>query len=192
MVFSWRFPSPTWYRSTHYSIRAHADEAWTDVLSVPTISTEGLSSLTTYIVFFIDIDVIWNESATTILHWYQPNLVVDLSTETLINKTDDGAAYVGPRPPPGTNHRYVFLLFEQPEGYVFPECYSGIREPTSGPRAGFDMEHFMQVTKLQAPVGANYFFVANHGDVTTTLSATTTFIRTPVCSNEVATPAYVL
>ncbi|KAL2002557.1 hypothetical protein VTN02DRAFT_6506 [Thermoascus thermophilus] len=110
-------------------------------------------------------------------------MVVNSPTRALVNRTDDGAVYIGPRPPPGSNHRYVFLLFEQPDGYALPECYSHILPVTIEARAGFDIEHFMQVTKLRQPAAGNYFFVEGDGDVTTTLTATTTSVLAPVCSN---------
>lgn len=74
----------------------YTDRYGIDASSIPTLSMDGLSSLNTYIVFMIDVDVILDHKATTVLHWYQPNMVVNSPTRALVNKTDDGAVYIGP------------------------------------------------------------------------------------------------
>lgn len=108
----------------------------------------------------IDIDVIQNDTATTILHWFQPDLIVEapptamptgaIQSNTQMNLVLDtskditgtsspagpnGAAdYLDPGPPPGPPHRYVQVLFSQPANFSVPPCFSNIMsQPGGGP-----------------------------------------------------------
>ena len=151
---------------------------------MPFISPRNLECGQKYIVFFIDIDVILGGDATTVLHWYQPNMRADCENHALVNETSDGAHYVGPHPPPGPRHRYVYYVFEQPESYAFPECFDYIFPGTVDARAGFDLGQFKEVAGLDTLVAANYLLVGNPERATTTLVATTTSLRSAPCGEE--------
>ena len=69
------------------------------------------------------------------------------------------ATYAGPHPPAGQTHRYVFLLFAQPEGYSLPEEFEGFVPPDAPHRVNFDVLRFMEVAHLAEPVAATYFTV---------------------------------
>lgn len=99
----------------------------------------------------------------------------------LFNLTDSGAAYVGPTPPPGSSHRYVLLLFLQPPGYEFPECFSAVLPLTLPARQGFDIEQFMQVVGLSEPIAANYFSAINTASAKSTRVATGTTMSSANC-----------
>ena len=141
----------------------------------------NLSCSRSYLIFLIDLDVILNATtATTILHWYQPNLVVSCNKkETSINpskrqKTGPAksrAPYIGPRAKGIKHHRYVFFLFEQPRKYRFPECFSHIFPEKVDARAGFDVVQFANVAGLERLVGINWFW---GGDIITTSTAVAT------------------
>ena len=131
--------------------------------------------------FMIDLDIIDNGKATTILHWYQPDLLKDPYNGELFNLSDNGALYVGPSPPPGPGHRYVFLLFVQPSGYVTPECFLDILPLTVTARQGFNIEQFVQVAKLGEPIAANYFSAVNLDPATSTQVATVTSLSSADC-----------
>nr|ANF07283.1 phosphatidylethanolamine-binding protein-like protein [Paecilomyces fulvus] len=152
-----------------------------DTKCIPTLSTLGLSRIQTYIVFLIDIDVILEPNATTILHWYQPDLKAQDLGSHLVNTTNNGAAYLGPHPPAGNTHRYVFLLFQQPQGYTLPSCFSTIFPETVEARAGFNIDEFIEVAGLGDVVAANYVNVTNPATPSTTLTATTTSLSTAPC-----------
>ncbi|KAL4958351.1 phosphatidylethanolamine-binding protein [Aspergillus filifer] len=134
---------------------------------------------------------------TVILHWYQPNMVIHHRDSSWLKpgKPRDGelnkhsAEYIAPQPPPNTHHRYVYLAFEQHEGYTFPECFQHIFPKTMEARAGFDLRQFVAVTGLRHPVAGNYFFVINDEDkdvtrtsTTPRASPTTTWVRSAHCS----------
>ena len=129
----------------------------------------------------IDTEVNHAGVATVMLHWYQPSLYVSDMGGALSNRTDDGAHYVGPQPPPGSSHIYVILLFKQPVDYVFPQCFSGIFPISVPTRAGFDIMQFMRVAGLDNPIAANYFLASNPERVTTTQGVTSTFVSTALC-----------
>ena len=129
----------------------------------------------------IDPDVVADGKATTFLHWYQADLLKDPYSGQLFNHSDNGAPYVGPSPPPGPGQRYILLLFVQPSGYVFPECFSDILPLTIDARQGFNIEQFMQVAGLEGPIAANYFKVVNSGPVTSTRMATATSLSSAEC-----------
>lgn len=130
---------------------------------------------------------------TVILHWYQPNLVANctpsLSFTPLV--PDEGrhsfnvASYIGPQPPPGSHHRYVYLLFAQPPAYKFPECFSHIPPETMEARAGFDVREFMRAAALGPPIAVNYFFARNDkpdgNHPSPSSSATTTSFQSVFC-----------
>lgn len=128
-----------------------------------------LNAFSDYIAFMIDLSVNHDGKLTTLLHWYQPGLRISNSDGLLLNLTDAGAAadYVGPQPPPGPDHIYMFLLFTQPWDYVFPDCFERIFPISVPTRVGFDIGQFMEVAGLDAPVAANYF-VAGSGPATGT------------------------
>lgn len=136
----------------------------------------------------IDPDVIDNGTATTFLHWYQADLLNRPFTGELFNNTDNGAAYVGPSPPPGPAHRYTLLLFVQPWDYVFPECFEDMLPLTLSARHGFDVELFVRVAGLGRPVAASWFFVGDGGSVTATRVATATSLSSAGC--QAALPTY--
>ena len=131
--------------------------------------------------FMIDLDVIEDGKATTILHWYQADLLKDPNNGELFNLSDNGALYVGPTPPPGPSHRYMLLLFVQPSGYVLPECFSEILPLTLPARRGFNVDQFMQAAELGKPIAANYFSAANSNPATSTRVATATSLSSAHC-----------
>lgn len=71
------------------------------------------------------------------------------------------ANWIGPEPPPGSGpHRYVFLLYEQPEGF---EAAGKKYAPAEGKEMGiwgrvrFDLDGFEREVGLGKAVAANYF-----------------------------------
>jgi phosphatidylethanolamine-binding protein len=69
------------------------------------------------------------------------------------------ANYIGPGPPPGSSpHRYVFLLYKQPDEFEF-EDYAPPKGKTYGnmARMRYDLAAFEAKAKLGKPVAVNYF-----------------------------------
>ncbi|KAJ5966709.1 hypothetical protein N7501_002957 [Penicillium viridicatum] len=169
---------------------------------IPEISSINLQCNKKYIILFIDLDAILpgTRIQSVILHWYQPNLMIDCTKpsppSTIVPGQGDGhkhgpaASYIAPRAPPNTHHRYVYLLFAQPPAYHFPECFSHVFPETVSARAGFDIREFVQAAGLDPPISMNYF-IGRHepaeGETTTMpQSATTTSFRSIDCPTRTA------
>ncbi|KAJ5394861.1 uncharacterized protein N7487_009164 [Penicillium crustosum] len=173
-----------------------------DTSKIPEISSMNLECNEKYIILFIDLDAIvpGTRIQSVILHWYQPNLMIDCRKPSppsiIVPGKDDGdkhnpiAPYIAPRAPPNTRHRYVYLLFAQPPAYRFPDCFSHVFPETVSARAGFDIREFMQAAGLDPPVAINYF-IGRHepaeGETTTMPhSATMTSFRSVDCPTRTA------
>jgi hypothetical protein len=170
--------------------------------SMPEIGTHGLCCQNHYIMLSLDTDVIMPNTGTQtiVLHWYQPHLTFNctdgnhheqtssrlIPDNNLNHTTDYPAPYIGPRPPPNTHHRYVFLLFAQPPNYEFPKCFSHIPPKTPEARTGFDLRQFMHAAALDPPVAINYFYGRNHASdhncPPPSSSVTTTSFRSVTCT----------
>jgi phosphatidylethanolamine-binding protein len=94
-----------------------------------------------------------------ILHWIQSDLHAPSASTALSTEAAFIADYIGPGPPPGSSpHRYVFLLYRQPEGFD-AELYA----PANGAKYGhmarmrFDLAGFEERAKLGKPIAVNYF-----------------------------------
>lgn len=110
----------------------------------------------------LDPDVLFRGTVTHLLHWYEPDLILNPSTRELDPASCPlvpRAEYGGPSPPNGTMHRYVELLFIQPEEYKFPEQYQRFLAPTIPARLGFNVSEFASDARLGGPIAANYFTV---------------------------------
>lgn len=94
-----------------------------------------------------------------ILHWIQSGLTgTDVGT-TLSSNVPAVASFLAPSPPPGSGpHRYVFLLYEQPEGFDVKRF-----APANGQEMGimqrvrYDLANFEKEAGLGPVVAANYF-----------------------------------
>ncbi|GFF42292.1 quinidine resistance protein 1 [Aspergillus udagawae] len=186
-----------WGNLTTYWAVAGAILSWkrTDALQIPCISTLNLNTARTYLLLFVDIDVVLESCSTTVLHWYQPHMTASATSHCndngngwLVNRTSNGAEYIAPQSPPYTRHRYVYLLYEQDPDYVFPECFGHIFPKTREGRGGFDIKQFVEIAGLRAPVAGNFFYVDNDAATTTAalggLVPTTTWFRSAPCRSE--------
>jgi phosphatidylethanolamine-binding protein len=130
----------------------------------------------------VDQDVTRNGSKTTILHWFQPNLVATPDMLSVVSIMDGastaiGASYIPPTPPmDDTAHRYSFVLFEQPNLWVLPADYVTINPPAStSDRIGFDLEALVAASGLGEAVAANYLRVINGTAAQTSSAATESY-----------------
>lgn len=116
-----------------------------------------------YLVLMIDLDVPRNDTTVPLLHWYQPDLIIKnkksrvLSVQHLSKRQN--AKYIAPSPPPGSPHRYVQVLFEQPDRYSFPPEFDKYLGKKSEARLGFEIKEFIRAAKLDEPVAGSWFLV---------------------------------
>ncbi|KAF3941870.1 hypothetical protein ABW19_dt0200438 [Dactylella cylindrospora] len=126
----------------------------------------------TFLILMVDPDAPspQNQSFGQILHWLQPGVkvvknakqikgpdgttnLVKLNTTTI----DPIVPYRGPNPPSEAPHRYIFMLFIQPNANSFTlpagyEKYAG-----GADRRLFNAEQFVDDAGLDEPIGGNYF-----------------------------------
>ena len=140
-----------------------------DTNTMPLLTAPAnVSSSSLYLAFMIDSDVPFNSSLTTLLHWFQPNL---LATDGILSANERnvnashavGASYTPPQPPPGSGaHEYTLLLFEQPWRFIVPKQFSSINPPASlADRIGFNISEFISASGLTNPISANFFRALN-------------------------------
>lgn len=150
---------------------------------VPILQTT-LPCTTPYLLLTIDPDVQYGTTSTVVLHWLQSlqaNCLTGLLYEN--SRIEKKAEYIPPQPPKRSHHRYVFLLFAQPDNYHLPECYEHILPATKEARVGFDPKRFIEVMGLGSPVAGNWFYVENGGEpVVSDVVPTTTSLRA-VCTH---------
>lgn len=80
-----------------------------------------------------------------------PSKASDDTTILSADATPPIASYRGPGPPPpSTPHRYIFLLYEQPEDFNVSQM--GILK-----RIRYDFETFEKEAKLGPAIASNYF-----------------------------------
>ncbi|ETS76602.1 hypothetical protein PFICI_11989 [Pestalotiopsis fici W106-1] len=138
----------------------------------------------TYVVLLADLDGTLNNQSG-LLHWlYQDGAVRD--DGTIFNSTSL-AVYVGPSPPAGETHRYLFLAFSQPEKFATSINYDA-DIPIS--RAGFNPQAFANQTGLGLPYAVNYFLVSGTSSNTTTTASspvatvTSTFVSVALSATQ--------
>ncbi|KAI0161904.1 putative protease inhibitor [Hypoxylon sp. FL1284] len=137
-----------------------------DAQAAPELSFSSLSPDKTYVVLGIDIDAPFPSFSVLgpVLHWIQPGYKA--------TATEDGASfalsaagvpfvsnYIAPAPPPPSSpHRYVFLLYEQPDGFDNANLTPpGGKDMGVGPRVRFNVDKWLRDSKLGEPVATNYF-----------------------------------
>ncbi|KAK6519166.1 hypothetical protein TWF281_003855 [Arthrobotrys megalospora] len=142
------------------------------VQGIPSVYIPDSPSFTgqTFVVLMVDPDAPSpsNNSLGQILHWMQPGVKIPLNTQKVkspegkdllkLDTTSTNAIvpYRGPAPPSQDPHRYIFMLFLQPEStFSLPagfEKYQGGND-----RRKFSAEEFVKAAGLQDPVLGTYF-----------------------------------
>lgn len=76
--------------------------------------------------------------------------------------------YLPPGPPPGPPHRYVQVLYAQPQGFTVPQCFQNVlsipgNQTANGQsRLGFDINQFIAASGIRTrPIAENYFRAQN-------------------------------
>jgi citrate synthase len=111
----------------------------------------------------IDLDVPRNDTVLPLLHWYQPDLTIKDKKSRVLSvhhwSKQQRAKYIAPSPPPGSAHRYVQILFEQPGDFSFPREFEKYLDKKSEARLGFEIKEFINAAGLGEPVAGNWFLV---------------------------------
>lgn len=138
----------------------------TAVQTQPALFASANLPNTTYVLIMIDPDVRFNGSEVTILHWLAQDLILApgnaLHPYTLVsaNASNMIAPYIGPAPPaelPPRAHKYVQLLYAQPENFNIPSSYSKVMLS----RVGFALDGFVKEAGLKELVAGSWFEVRN-------------------------------
>jgi hypothetical protein len=113
----------------------------------------------------------------TLLHWFVPNvpLVTGVLSPPVPSNSTPGAMYLQPSPPIGDiPHRYVLLLFAQPENFTVPAAFPISPPASTANRIGFNVSAFAEAAGLGQPFAAHWFSVQNTTGVASTTSASAT------------------
>jgi phosphatidylethanolamine-binding protein len=144
----------------HWQIIDHSPEAQ----SPPELSFNVPSPSASYILISIDLDGPFPSFAvlSPILHWIQPCLkaITREDGSAVLQATGSVIAnYIGPSPPSGSGpHRYIFCLYEQPEGFEAANY-----APPNGKEYGmwsrirFDLDAWEKGLGLGSAIASNYF-----------------------------------
>ena len=123
------------------------------------------STTGTYLVIGLDIDAPFPSFGVLgpILHWVQPGLkaeTVKPGATPVLKATEPFVAnYIGPAPPPGSSpHRYIFFLYEQPEGFDGAKYAPKDGQPLGNlQRMWASLDGLEREYKLGPVLAANYF-----------------------------------
>jgi phosphatidylethanolamine-binding protein (PEBP) family uncharacterized protein len=114
----------------------------------------------TYLVVSLDIDAPFPafKLLSPILHWIQSDIKVT-TDGTLQFDAPFVANYIGPAPPRiSAPHRYLFLLYEQPEGFdLAAYAPAGGKNLRTLNRMRYDFDAWAEKINLGHPVAFNYF-----------------------------------
>jgi len=117
----------------------------------------------------IDPDTIVSNRSTTILHFLQTNLTSSTNNSSAPNSslfvplqtnTPPLSSYLAPAPQaelPPRAHRYIQLLYEQPDNFSIPAEFEDVLKS----RVGFALDSFASLTGLGEVVAANWFTITN-------------------------------
>lgn len=111
-----------------------------------------------YTVLFVDPDAPSRDNPIyrSFLHW----LVVNVPG-TDIDGGEVLAPFLKSQPPPGSGfHRYVFLIYEQPDCEDF-EGLPDYTSPTTSVRQSFSVEGFTKQFNLGIPIAGNFYYAQN-------------------------------
>lgn len=129
----------------------------------PEISFNGADT-GKFIVVALDLDAPYKAAPviSSLCHWIQADLQPSGSDNNLTSPTPPVVDYIGANPAPFSMapHRYVFMLFKQPDGFDASKLECAYKEGESYPmtwRMRFDLEGFVKDAGLGEWVAANYF-----------------------------------
>ncbi|KAJ2976235.1 hypothetical protein NQ176_g5070 [Zarea fungicola] len=134
-----------------------------DARTTPVISFDTANAAQKYIVLCLDPDAPHPSASfllSPILHWLQGNLQIPSDGSKVFLAMEAVMAGYRPPNPPGFSppHRYVFLLYEQPDTLNLQQHIPKDGEQLGlWPRLKYDHDQLVQKMGLGEPVAANYF-----------------------------------
>ncbi|KAH8901815.1 putative protease inhibitor [Coniochaeta sp. PMI_546] len=133
----------------------------TDATYPPKLTLAAASSSTTYLVICLDLDGPFPNFSvcSPTLHWLQPGLRATGTDNELQSKDPFVCDYAPPGPPPiGGPHRYVYILYEQPEGFDGSKyAPAGGRGMGIAPRIRWSLDDWSKDVGLGPVVAINYY-----------------------------------
>lgn len=143
-----------------------ADICAADATPTPQLSCSAASSPgKIYMIICLDPDAPHPSAAFLgpVLHWLQSGLQLDSSGSEVLTTSSSSEPFVSDYAPPGPPpfsppHRYVFLLYEQPEGFDVKA-----HAPAEGTKMGvwarmwYSLDEWEKRAGLGKVVAANYF-----------------------------------
>jgi len=162
-----------------------------DVQPTPTITvTAGNSSVQLgphFTLAMVDADVVGtDQSQGQTRHWLVNNVTLSSSSPAALDfsSAKNITNYAGPAPPAGSGpHRYVILLYTQPDSFTPPANLS-----TTTGVAKFDFPQYVQSTGLIGPV-AGFYFQVEQGVATVSLSSTSAVVVSTLAAAQSNPPA---
>lgn len=140
------------YDKTNHEVKLGNELPPKDVKDIPHVTFEGAADAF-YTLMMVDPDAPSRKDPKNreFQHW----LVVNIPGNDVTNG-EILSEYVGSGPPKDTGlHRYVFLLYKQPEKIEFQETKITNKEGKG--RGKFDAKKFAEKYKLGEPIAANFF-----------------------------------
>ncbi|KAJ4385487.1 hypothetical protein N0V93_009915 [Gnomoniopsis smithogilvyi] len=126
----------------------------------PQLTHSSTSPTKTYLAISLDPDAPFAVFPVLgpVLHWIQPGLKSSTSGGSLEATEPFIANWVAASPPPGSApHRYIFILYEQPEGLETKKfAPKEGQEMGMGPRVRTSLDGWVTKLGLGEPVAVNY------------------------------------
>jgi hypothetical protein len=124
----------------------------------PTITWNPASESTKYILMIVDpLFILGPDGPAASFGAYVQHMLItnitgsNITTGTAINP------YLGPGPPDANDHKYVYLVYEQPEGFAL----TADQITALNGRANFNLTTFVEEHNLGPAVGINWVYVQN-------------------------------
>ncbi|OIW27103.1 putative protease inhibitor [Coniochaeta ligniaria NRRL 30616] len=131
-----------------------------DATSPPKLTYAAASPSATYLVICLDLDGPFPNFSvcSPALHWLQPGLKSTGTDTELLSKDPFVCDYAPPGPPPiGSPHRYVYFLYEQPDGFDGSKyAPPGGKGVGIGPRMRWSLDDWGKGVGLGPVLAVNY------------------------------------
>ncbi|KAF8204790.1 phosphatidylethanolamine-binding protein [Pholiota molesta] len=137
-------------------------------------------SLSTFVLIIVDPDAPTPQmpNISEFLHFVGGDFMADSTTGLLSNSSPALMEFFSPTPPPGSDpHRYVVLVFDQPDGF---DTTASMFVNATTPRTNFSASDFVMETNLGSPIAGTYFLVGpDDSSSTSSTTDTNTDTATP-------------
>lgn len=167
-----------------------------EVKSIPTWSVEYSSQASNsgqfvnanYTVMTLDPGAASEQPRNVVRHFLANNITLNTATGGLKNTSKPIAGWFSPVPPPGSGvHRYVTLVFRQPQNFTstLPASLQNRNETID---TNFNLAQYIQQTNLGPIVAANFFLLQN-ADTSASVTASGVVSTTSVAPASISAAA---